>query len=102
MLVTVTNIDVDKSVSFLSSIAWIIKMERIHYERQQKLEAIATDMYKNSVLVSPRFFLHKIFENLVPARDSLEPKDLVRRAQRAKVSGSLIFFCFRQLMSRTN
>ena len=30
-------------------------MERIHYERQQKLEAIATDMYKNSVLVSLRF-----------------------------------------------
>ena len=51
-----TNIDVGiKSVAFLSSIAWIIKMERIHYERQQKLEAIATDMYKNSVLVSLRF-----------------------------------------------
>ena len=26
-------------------------MEKIHYERQNKLEQIATEMYKNSVLV---------------------------------------------------
>ena len=37
---------------YFSSIAWVIKMERIHYERQHKLEQIATEMYKNSVLVS--------------------------------------------------
>ena len=36
---------------FHSSIAWVIKMEKIHYERQNKLEQIATEMYKNSVLV---------------------------------------------------
>ena len=37
-------------------------MERIHYERQHKLEQIATEMYKNSVLVSEPGGLEKLLK----------------------------------------
>ena len=47
---------------YFSSIAWVIKMERIHYERQHKLEQIATEMYKNSVLVSEPGGLEKLLK----------------------------------------
>ena len=62
ILFPVLRIETKTDKPFFSSIAWIIKMEKIHYERQNKLEEIATEMYKNSVLVCFLEYFHFYLE----------------------------------------